>query len=296
MIYPNHLQIEVVNGLCTARCSMCAFPTWTRKPKIMDRGTFLKILSKFMPYQKHLDFLSLQGFGESLIDKGLPEKVKIAKDMGFKSVGFATNCTELSPMMAHALFEAGLDTLICSVDGVTKETHEAIRVGTDYGKVLNNIISFMLMRPRFGKTKVIIRFIRQKANEHEWDEFKDYWGKFIEPVYGDAIISFDIVDCDNKVKDFKDKEVHQEFGYLGHCDQLYNRLIVFSDGEVALCCADDNGRFNLGNVLETDPMEIYNNKTFTYYRKMNKEMRLLELDLCKTCTIPKSQQLKDEVE
>jgi radical SAM protein with 4Fe4S-binding SPASM domain len=104
------------------------------------------------------------------------------------------------------------------------------------------------------------------------------------------------VDCDNKVKDFKEKEVHKEFGYLGHCDQLYSRMIVLSNGDVALCCADDNGRYNLGNVLEDDPMEIYNNPMFTYYRKMNKEMRLLELDLCKTCTIPKSQQLKDEVE
>ena len=295
MIIPTHLQIETINGVCTARCTMCAFPTWTRKPYRMHLQDHVAILNRFLPYQDNLQYLSLFGFGEPLLDKELPSKVKVAKSMGFKSVGFATNCTELDLLKSNALMEAGLDTLICSVDGINKETHEAIRIGTDFDKVVNNILTFIHMRPLYGHTKVIIRFIRQKANAHEWEEFKAQWEQWLNPAYGDAVISFDVVDCDGKVADYDSKDVLTGIDVPIMCDQLYQRMMVLSNGEVALCCADDNGKFHLGNVLSEDPIEIYNNETFTDYRRMIEEGRIMELDLCKTCTIPRSQKLKDKV-
>lgn len=295
MIYPSHLQIEVINGACTARCSMCTFKSWTRKPNRMSNGMFTAILLKFLPYKQGIDFLSLQGFGESLLDKELPDKVKIAKALDYKSVGFATNCTELTRSLSIKLLDAGLDTLICSIDGSTAKTHESIRVGTNFREVVENVLRFIKLRNERTKTKIILRFIRQKSNEHEWEGYKKWWEKRLDPFCGDAVTSFDIVDCDNKVEGFKEKEVHKEVGWLGYCDQLYKRMIVYSNGEVALCCADDNGKFKLGNVLEKDPILIYNSPTFIYYRRMLKEGKMSELELCNTCSIPKSQQLKGEV-
>lgn len=294
MIIPSHLQIETINGVCTARCTMCAFPTWTRKPYRMKKGEFGTILARFLPYQHHLQYLSLFGFGEPLLDKGLPSKIKQAKEMGFKGIGFATNCTELNYSRARSILEAGLDTIICSVDGITKETHEAIRVGTVFKKVVGNIRGFMNMRPRFGRTKVIIRFIRQKANAHEWEAFKVCWERRLDSAYGDAVISFDVVDCDGKVKDYGSKDVLSTIGLPSTCDQLYERIIILSNGDVALCCADDNGKFNMGNALFDDPIEIYNNETFKRYRRLMEEGRIGYLPLCSTCTIPRSMEAKHE--
>jgi len=296
MIIPTHLQIEPINGVCTARCTMCAFPTWTRKPYRMTQRDFKTILEKFLPYCDHLQYLSLQGFGESLLDEMLVGKVALAKFMGFKGIGFATNCSELSWKKSKELLEAGLDTLICSVDGLTPETHEAIRIGLNLDKILKNILWFMLQRTLGGsRAKVIIRFIKQKSNIHEWEQFKWWWEKQIDPSYGDQVVSFDIVDCEGKVKDYKDKDVLGDVDVPCVCDQLYSRMIVLSNGDVALCCADDNGRFNIGNVLESDPIEIYNGEVFTRYRRLMEEGRIGELELCNTCTIPRSQMMKDKV-
>lgn len=296
MIIPTHLQIETINGVCTARCTMCSYKSWTRKPHCMEFPMFCDILDKFYPYRKKLQFLSLQGFGETLLDHSLIAKITMAKDMGFSSVGFATNCTELTARMSERLLNAGLDTIICSVDGVTAETHEKIRVKTVFSKVVKNIETFLNIRSiGDGHTKVIIRFIRQMLNAHEWDDFKAYWEGRLDKKYGDAVISFDIVDCDGKVEDYNSKDVLSKIEVPCVCDQLYNRMIVLSNGDVALCCGDDNGKFNIGNVLKDDPIKIYNGEVFTRYRTMMKAGMVRELDLCNTCTIPRSQQLKDKV-
>ena len=292
---PDHLQIEVINGVCTARCTMCAFQTWTRPPRRMSNGEFSEILTKFLPYKDEINFLSLQGFGESLMDPYLPDKVKIAKYMGFRSIGFATNCTELKRNMSMRLLENGLDTIICSIDGIKKETHEAIRVGTNFEEVVENVLWFIKLRDSSKtKTKIIIRFIRQRSNMGEWLQFKEWWEKRLKKEHGDAVVSFDIVDCDNKVDGFKEKEVHKGSKHPGYCDQIYKRMIVLSNGDVALCCADDNGRFNLGNVFQYNPIAIYNNWIFDYFRRMMNAGRINELELCKTCSIPKSQERKDK--
>ena len=295
MIIPTHLQIESINGVCSARCSMCAFNSWARKPHRMLLGAFISILEKFLPYQDNLQCLSIQGFGEPLLDQGLADKIHIAKAMEFKSVGFATNCTELTETRSVELLNAGLDTIICSVDGFTKETHESIRIGTNFEAVVKNILRFMYIRQDY-KAKVIIRFVRQQANQHEWGRYYEFWMKRIDPAYGDAVLSLDVVDCDGKVAGYSEKDVLKDVQNPAYCEQLYNRMLILSNGDVALCCGDDAGKFNLGNVLTGEPMEIYNNEFFTRYREMIQDGRIAELELCNTCTIPRSMMVKDRVE
>ena len=52
------------------------------------------------------------------------------------------------------------------------------------------------------------------------------------------------------------------------CQDVFERLYIYSNGDVALCCADDNGFFRLGNAIEDDPIAIYNNTIFTNIRYM----------------------------
>ena len=191
-IIPKHLQIETINGTCTARCRMCTIGEWTRKPSRMKDKDFEVILRKFIPYIQYLDYLTLHGCGEPLLDLGLPKKISIAKHWGFRGVGFATNCTELTPSTSSRLIESGLDTIICSIDGIKKETHEAIRVRTHFEEVVENVKAFIGLRDKMsGKTRVLVRFIRQKLNHKEWPAFNDKWSKCLSNEKGDGVIVFD---------------------------------------------------------------------------------------------------------
>ncbi|GBF32295.1 tungsten-containing aldehyde ferredoxin oxidored uctase cofactor modifying protein [Desulfocucumis palustris] len=293
MIIPNHIQIETVNGLCTASCNMCTISNWKRDPNIMDNITYIKILKNFLDYQQNIKYITLHGCGEPLLDDNLSEKIKIAKEMNFSGIGFATNCTELSEDISCNLIESGLDTIICSIDGIKKDTHESIRKGTNFEKVVSNVLKFIQLRNRIGKTKILIRFIRQEINNQEWPEFFSYWTGKLDCNFGDQVIRFDIHNWGDKLTHYKTKDVNSSVGFNKVvCEYIYDRIVVYSNGDMGFCCADDNGFFNLGNVSDCDPISIYNNNPFNYYRKMMQEGRIDELEHCRYCTIPRSRALR----
>ena len=119
--------------------------------------------------------------------------MKIAKDMQFNGVGFASNCTHLFEDVAIRLLDAKLDTIICSVDGATKETHESIRIGTDFDIVVENIINFINMRNKRNEaTRVLLRYINQEANCHEWNEYVEVWESRLDKYKGDGVLRFDV--------------------------------------------------------------------------------------------------------
>lgn len=294
-IVPNYIQLETINGRCTARCVMCTWQSWTRKPMVMDSDAYGCILEKLKPYRDHIQYVTLHFCGEPLLDKGLAEKIRIAKEMGFGGTGFATNCTELNENRSQELMKAGLDTIICSVDGINKDTHESIRVGTDFDKVVSNIKNFIKIRNRSGQTRVIIRFIRQETNKQEWQLFVDYWSKQLNKDFGDEVIKFDVHNWADQLDEYQYKDLNRGLGLDKYiCRDIFERMAIYSNGDVALCCADDNGFFELGNVIHSDPIRVYNDKIFKHYRKMMLEGRIFELEHCKTCTIPRSRALNLE--
>jgi MoaA/NifB/PqqE/SkfB family radical SAM enzyme len=293
MIIPRHLQIETVNGYCTARCTICMIKKLNRKREIMNDETFTKILEKFHPYRQHFQYLTLHGLGEPLLDKHLTVKVKIAKEMEFRGTGFATNCTELNEITALQLISAGLDTIICSIDGFRKDTHESIRVGTNFEQVVNNVTKFIELRNKIGSTRIIIRFIRQKTNYSEWPKFFTYWSGKLNRDFGDEVVKFDVHNCANELSDYEKMDIYGEINNQGLvCQDIFERILIYANGEIGFCCGDVNGFFKLGNVLQDDPIEIYNNYPFSAYRVKMKEGKISELEHCKDCSISRSRLLK----
>lgn len=294
MIVPSHVQIETVNGVCTSRCTMYTFSSWTRKKRVMPTEEFREILEKLAPHRHSIRFLTLHGCGEPLLDPTIADKIKLAKDLDYRGTGFATNSTELRETTARRLLDAGLDTIICSIDGIKKKTHESIRVGTDFDAVVSNVINFIKMRNESGQTRVMVRFIRQSANRDEWPEFHQFWRRRIEPRYGDVVVKFDIHNWADKITEYDEKQITQgDSGERLVCSDVFERLFIYSDGSVALCCADDNGFYDMGNVFHVDPVHIYNNEIFTLYRDTMLKGNLRSLMHCATCSLPRSRDRRD---
>lgn len=291
--YPKHIQIETVNGFCNARCIMCTIFDSNRKPEIMSLEKFCAILKKFLPYKDKAEFLTIHGCGEPLLDKTLTEKVAFAKKLGFNGVGFSTNGDMLNSDLSQGLLKAGLDTLIASIDGITKETQEAIRKGTNFDKVYSNIREYIQIRDEGNfKGRILVRFIRQKKNYDEWEKYKEYWFRYIDPRKGDDVIKFDIHNCAGKIKDYDEMKVIEKDDQAGTCPDLFERFIVFASGDVGFCSADQIGYFDFGNVLDNDPVAIFNNTTYEKYRNAHLKNLQNNLEYCNNCTITTSRHYK----
>lgn len=155
-------QIEVTSR-CNIACVMCPVTVladrWPQRD--MRWETFEGIAAAF----EHTDWVYLQGWGEPLLHRRIFDMIARAKGAGCR-VGFTTNGTRLTRRTGERLLELGLDLLAVSIAGATAATHEAIRVGSDFARLTENLRRFLLLRAerRSATPKVEVFFLMTRAN------------------------------------------------------------------------------------------------------------------------------------
>jgi hypothetical protein len=272
---------------------MCVIHENTRMREVMSLDYFKKVVDRFLPYKEYFNFVTLHGCGEPLLDKTISEKVHHLRKMGFRGIGFASNCQALSEELSKKLLSAGLDTLLVSIDGFSKLVQERIRIGTDFDTIVGNVQKYISLRNTMNYSgRVLIRFIRQQANFSEWPDFKAFWCHYIDKAKGDDVIKFDIHNCGARISDYENMKVIDIETNETCCD-VFERIIVFASGAYGFCSADQSGYFDLGNVLDNDPTEVFNNSIFSHYRERMLAHDMRSLQHCCTCSLPLSRYFKD---
>lgn len=155
-------QIEVTSR-CNLKCMMCPLTalagTWA--PRDMAWETFERIAQAF----ERARWVHLQGWGEPLLHPRFFDMAERAKGAGCR-VGFTTNGTRLSPGNRERLLSLGIDVMAVSIAGARAATHEAIRVGSDFAKLLENVRAFLALRAerRMASPKVELFYLMTTTN------------------------------------------------------------------------------------------------------------------------------------
>ncbi|MFC2005197.1 radical SAM protein, partial [Chloroflexota bacterium] len=193
LIIPKRIQLETFYG-CNAKCVMCvlSLPA-VREIGIMPVEMSEYILDELSPYTDQVEMLDLIGIGEPLLDPHIFQRIKYAKEKGFRNIAIATNVELLDKEKQGKLLETSIDTVLFSIDGVKKETHEKIRRGLTFERVVENCQSIIKMRDEGAyKTRFVIRFIKQDINKGEWESFRKFWEPKLSREKGDLVIIYDV--------------------------------------------------------------------------------------------------------
>jgi len=290
LLIPKRLTIETIFG-CNANCTMCVINLPTKRKKgIMPLEMSKYILDECSPYVDQINQLDFFGLGEPLLDPYLFERIKYAKEKGFRNIAISTNADLLDKEKQKKLLETGIDTILFSIDGVKKETHEKIRRGVKFERVVDNCQGIIRMRDEGNyKTRFVMRFIRQDINKNEWEPFKRFWKPKLSREKKDLMIIYDMHTWGgerfskdavlNKKK--RDPEIEKK-----PCHRINELLIILADGTVPLCNEDfHHAKYNFGNVKDKSPIEIFNCEKFNRIRKIHSEGKKNTLELCKDCTV-----------
>ncbi|MBU3929172.1 radical SAM protein [bacterium] len=289
LLIPKRLTIETVFG-CNASCTMCIVDLPTkRKKRIMPLGLSKYILDEMAPYKDNIQMLDFFGLGEPLLDPHLFERIKYAKGKGFRNIAISTNADLLNTEKQVELLDSGIDTVLFSVDGIKKKTHESIRKGVNFERVVKNCEDIIKLRDKENyKTRFVMRFIKQESNREEWPAFRKFWRAKLDGDKNDLIIIYDMHSWGgellNKDVVVKTSGINPDIEKKA-CHHLEN-LIILSDGTVPLCSEDFlHGKYNFGNVTDSSPMEIFNADKFNKIRKAHSAGKKNTLELCKECTV-----------
>ena len=152
-------QIEVTTR-CLLRCAMCPRVALAEQWPEMDLPweTFQRLASAF-DRTRHVH---LQGWGEPLLHIDM---IALAKGAGCR-VGLTTNGMRLELATGQRLLELDLDLIAISIAGATADTHERIRVGSDFALILENVRRLLALRAAQEKRrpKVELSYLMTRAN------------------------------------------------------------------------------------------------------------------------------------
>ena len=287
---PKELAIETIFG-CNLSCEMCYIdmPT-SRKKRVMSMDLFHYIVDSMTPYKDHIDKVDLWGLSEPLLDPHIFERIRYLKDKGFRNLAISTNATLLNAEKRRLVLETGIETVIFSIDGVKKETHEKIRRGANFERVAENTQEIIRMRDREDfPTRFIVRFIRQEANKDEWVPFKAFWNVQLSQSKGDFVAMYDMHNYGGYIarkNDLVSSDRISESIEVKPCHFIFESLIILADGSLALCPPDFlEAKFGLGKVPDNSPMEAFNSKEYNKIRKIHLCGKKNDIQLCRECTV-----------
>lgn len=268
---PKYLKIETTNA-CQAKCVYCPRDEMTRKIGIMELPLFQKIVDDAVAMG--IPSLHVQNYGEPLLDKGLVEKVRYAKQRGMPHVTFFTNGALLEEEISRQLIDAGLDEINVSLDPGTKEMHDRIRLHLFHDDIVRNLETLIRVRRELQapRPKVTIASVIHAENRGAIDDFIARWSPGVDEMHFQ----------DEHTWGHATEELTRRTAYP--CLRLWLTLTVLWDGRVSMCCVDFDGQYVLGNVRQHRLQEIWNNEA---YRTLRQEhlLRLEDNPLCSHCTL-----------
>jgi radical SAM protein with 4Fe4S-binding SPASM domain len=273
--HPIHVDIEA-SSACNLKCPMCGRTAMAEKNPQFSRHFDFELYKRIVDEAVQIGVYSLKlnWRGEPLMNPHLVDMIKYAKQKGLEDVLMNTNAVLLDENMSRRIIEAGLDNLAFSFDSPYKETYEEIRIGASYEQVLANIRRFHEIREEMGAMSPLIHchMVMMPGNEAS---FPDYVELFKD--IADIIAFDDVIDRDAYTQVSNDTKFS--------CSQLWQRIMIASDGSIASCCADGEIQTGLGNIKDTTLQAVWNGPVHKELLRKHQEFQWHKMEICRTCPL-----------
>jgi radical SAM protein with 4Fe4S-binding SPASM domain len=248
--------------------------------RMMKFETFKKIIDEGA--DKGLRAINLNNFGESFYNKNIIKMIEYAKSRGVLDIMLHTNGTVMDENLAEQVIKSGLDRIIFSVDSISKDIYEKIRINAKFEDTVEKVKTFYKVKEKLNAKKPIIRvsMVRMKENDHEAKDFEKFWGPYADEItYTDYRNQDGLDKVDRYTRSRKENKSYS-------CPALWQRLTINATGEVTACCRDAGKRLTLGKLEEKNNSsltDIWNGKNLKEARNLHEQKKAYLIDACNGC-------------
>lgn len=270
---PFRVMIENTN-VCNANCIFCPHKIMKRKVGVMNMGLFKKIIEECKKVK--IEYVTIYGFGEPLLDKQFFERVEYTKSVGIQRVTTNTNGMYLDEEKIEKVFNSGLDEIYVSFDAATSKTYKKIRPGLDFQIVKKNILNLVKERERrqSKKPEIVLSYVESRDNKHEIKKYIKQWKGMVDNIS----VSF----IQNWTGDIESGEILMG-GRRDPCRLLWTDMVISWNGDVPLCCNDYGNRMILGNINDQSIKEVWGGDKLRIIRELHKGGEFEKINICAKC-------------
>lgn len=288
---PFSLAIDPSN-LCNFKCNFCAIQSLnevlTFKKQLMSLELFKKIIDDLKDFPDKLKVLRINGQGEPLLNPYLPEMLSYAREKEVADfIEIITNGSKLNPELNQKLIDSGIDRIRISVEALDQEGYYSV-TGTriDFDKFVNNIAD---LHKRSGNCEIYIKIVDVSVpEEKDKKRFFSIFGDICDRIFIDNVIPMwsDFEELNNTVS-LKGRGVHgQKIQNVRVCPFSFYSLIINSDGEVTVCCADWKRKLVVGDLKCETMQQIWKGDKLRHFWKEILKGNKNEFEMCRKCLLP----------
>jgi len=291
---PLKLTIEPTN-MCHLKCPLCPTGLGIAERDFceLDIDLLKRLIDELGDY---IFFVDLFNWGEPLFSKNLEEFLRILNKKHISTTISTNLSVKISEERIKKIISSGLNHIIVSLDGASKDSYNEYRRGGNFDLVIENMKRFVAIRDKINSNTPYItwQFLIFRFNEHEINKAQRMAKEIgVDRIWfqracldegdfkiseKDRIIIRKWIPSDPSLTfyDPKDAEVHYTEPLralnkvrLKRCDWHYISSAINSDGNISPCCglykkSDDMGY--LDSSRENSYMKEINNDNYKRLR------------------------------
>ena len=280
------------SSACNFKCSFC--PTghkdlvtesdYTRS--VMSFSLFEKFIDNLSEFDRPIRVLRMNKIGEPLLNKRLPDMIRIAKKSGYVDyIDLATNAALLNPNRAGQLIEAGIDRINVSLEGVNEAQYlEHAKVKINFDEFVDNIHWLYANK---HSCELTIKVPGNYLSEDNKKEFFDTFGDWCDRIFVEELApiwpEFDLEDRTGLIIQTDRGQYQQGLEEKSVCTYIFYAMAVNADGTVSACCPDWDQKLLIGDLNTDSVKDIWNSNVMLELRKQHLRNDRKENPVCKNC-------------
>jgi len=275
--FPNRITLELTSR-CNISCVFCPRKFMTKQQGDMDVTMVKRLLDEMAD---HLPVTLVPFFrGEPLLHPNYVEILRYAKKKGIGPIQLTSNGTLLDLAHAEELLDLEVDFLSFSLDTIDPKLYESTRRGSNYKKVVDNILQFLELKSRRGAKYPIIQVSAVETEKHKpgMKDFVRFWQSKVDfvRVYIEHTTGINPGKIDMQLPAFSKRLP---------CHKVFTDMVILWNGYVALCNHDWTREDNtiIGNVLESNIFNVWHSQSYQKIRENHTFDNLVEEQVCENC-------------
>jgi len=289
-------NIETTNA-CNMRCEMCPRTTMMTRPiETMQKETFEKVISQLRPWsaeewsqweafaaenykidkndmsENHFflyvipKVIVLHGYGDPLLDKNIPDYVKMMTERGLLSY-FSCNPANINLERTIETFENGLDYIKYSVESVDDLRHKEVRgQQSNFSESYQKILKLLDVKAQRNLNTTIVITMINLNKPWQLEEFEK-----VKEAFKDMDVYVYLKSQDQQWYEDNNQGT-QSIHWLEFCQFPWSSMTVKSNGESVECVEDFNNEIILGDAKTESLYDIWNGEKYQRFRRDHFEL------------------------
>ncbi len=254
----------------------------------MPMEMFVNIAEQIFQLPQLPKRIAFSGLGEPLMNKALPQMIRLLRDRGFLGrIDILTNGTLLSKETVDLLVSSGVSRVQISVQGLDRETYRSVcGIGVNFEEFIKNIEYLFNNK---GSSTVFIKIIDSLLrNERDKEDFFKTFGNMCDNIFIEHLVIMQKQMGDHNGRVDLTRNLNNELVAARKvCGIMFYFLQVNVDGETFPCSTPGlPNTFSMGSVKNKTLNEIWNDAPRNRLLTQNLtdgRLSIPECDQCSSC-------------